>query len=52
MIIDQDGITHDFCISKCSWVSRECGLISTGHSELVAEKVKIWIDEIIEFSET
>ncbi|RFU33024.1 hypothetical protein B7463_g3321, partial [Scytalidium lignicola] len=33
MMIDEDGIEHSFCI----W-----------HSETMAEKVKVWIDDIIE----
>jgi hypothetical protein len=47
MLIDQDGIPHGFCISKfpgCDHVSTDH---NPEHGELVAEKVKLWIDEIL-----
>jgi len=35
MLIDQGGVPHGFCIR---------------HSEIIAEKVKVWVDEIMEGS--
>jgi hypothetical protein len=48
MLIDENGIDHGFCISRSLWSFQTVILTVLGHSESIAEKVKIWIDSIME----
>ena len=49
MIIDQDNIPHGFCVSKCEIIKEtNIKLIKKSeHSEMMAEKTKVWIEEIL-----
>lgn len=51
MFIDKDGIPHAFCLSESNVVTLSLGLCTdarTEHSETIAEKVKGWVDLIVE----
>jgi len=48
MLIDENGVDHGFCISKSSKTCRTMILTVPGHSESIAEKVEVWIDDMIE----
>ena len=54
MQIDKEGIPHDFCtsISTSEFPLQDGNIdIETGNSNIVAEKVQSWVDEIIEAHE-
>jgi hypothetical protein len=50
MMIDENGVPHGFCIRElalCSpFASRADSM--TDHSEIIAEKVKVCVEEIVE----
>ena len=52
MFVDNEGIPHGFCISKCpaTHPSDRSDMSDAGieHSKLVADKVKVWIEEVVE----
>ena len=52
MLIDLHGISHGFCISESGRTCCNCLDAQGGqdHSEIVAEKVKSWVDAIVESS--
>lgn len=50
MLIDENGVDHGFCISKFFHGGVKTELLTnvSGHSESIAEKVKVWMDDIME----
>ena len=47
MSIDSNGVGHDFCISESVPQQSSVYAHIVGHSEFVAKKVKLWIEEIL-----
>jgi len=55
MIICEEGLPHGFCISECSELvvpssDPDTEGMSVEHGEVMAEKVSVWIEDIIERS--
>ncbi len=47
MLIDENRIPHAFCIGEHWLLCACCVLTFSDHSEIVAEKVAPWIEEMI-----
>jgi hypothetical protein len=53
MLIDEDGIPHAFCLSKSinfsnSIVRPLLMFLGEEHSEIIAKRVKSWIEKVVE----
>ena len=47
MVLDEDGIPHSFCISKSNVLHITRAKLLLEHNEIVAERVKEWVSEIV-----